>query len=98
MWTDCRQRVVGSQFGPTEIHSPTGWPSGNFQVCDAYFSQLMHIRGVSLNCLVIFLLAASTALAQGSEEGQAPTENQQTEQPTTPLFREFLRDERDLWT
>ena len=52
-----------------------------------------------LNCLVMFLLTASTVLAQGSETVQPPTENQQTEQQwTTPSFREFLRDERDLWT
>ena len=52
-----------------------------------------------LNCLVVFTLTASTVLAQGPDTVQSPTENQQTERlPTKPLFREFLRDERDLWT
>src|SRR5262245_61512505 len=61
-------------------------------------SQQMDIRRVFLNCLISFLLTASTVLAQGSDTAQPPTEKQPEGLLTASSFREFLRDERDLWT
>jgi len=60
----------------------------------------MNIRGVSSNCLVIALLTVSTVFAQEVETAQSPAGNQQPQpQPTKPPYlKEFLRDERDLWT
>src|SRR5262245_60391860 len=53
----------------------------------------MNNQGVFFKGLTIALLTVSTAFAQG-------TGNSQTQPPSTkpPYFKEFLRDERDLWT
>jgi membrane-associated phospholipid phosphatase len=53
----------------------------------------MNNQGVFFKGLTIALLTVSTAFAQGAG-------NSQTQPPPTkpPYFKEFLRDERDLWT
>jgi membrane-associated phospholipid phosphatase len=47
--------------------------------------------------LIIALLTASAALAQGVETTPSPTGNTQSEPTTPPYLKEFLRDQRDLW-
>src|SRR5678816_1807145 len=56
--------------------------------------------GALFNCLIIALLSASTVLAQEIETAQSSPGNQQTQAPQTPppYLKEFLRDERDLWS
>jgi len=60
----------------------------------------MSNRWAFSNCLIIAMLTACTALAQGFETAQSPPGNPQTQPPPTrpPYLKEFLQDERDLWT
>ena len=59
----------------------------------------MNYRRTFFNCLIIAFLTASAALAQEIETTQSPSGNPQA-QPTSslPYLKEFLQDQRDLWT
>jgi membrane-associated phospholipid phosphatase len=59
----------------------------------------MSIREVFFKCLIIALLTASAALAQGVETTPSAAGNTQSEPASTtqPYLKGFLRDEWDLW-